>query len=523
MELTETPRLIADDGPRHLPGKQIGTASVVAIKTWAGWERGSGEVLFSFSQVEPRLGAGQRMRLVGMLQRPSPAMNPGQFDWESYYRRQRVLTSIRVNHACDVQMTSTGAAPLLTTVRLGVREWLGAGFSPRHRADLALLQALMLGDRTPDVRATERDFQKTGTSHLLSSSGVRMAVLAAMVFFMCRLLRVQPRITAGLVALSVIFWGGMTLSSPQALRPVIVAAILGMGLMGRKATDSIQLLAASAVVILMIRPLDLYSAGFQFSFIIVLGMLLMTRPAMEFLGQFHDHDLRALERYGSLHWHRRAWAWLWHKLRQGIAVSFVAWIISLPLVAFHFEQFTPWAIPISIVLSPLVFTALGAGFVKLVLTMLVPSMAHAWAAIATAPVWMLRASMAQCAKLPGADIPVSAPSLWLMALFYVLIFLPLIPGTGRRLQIGFRCGPLGTCTLIFLMPWLLGASGPRFSASKLKITLLGVGADNARLSSRRGGTPLCWMRVLPRLPTRCIYVSSRCFTMKDFQKSAPSF
>jgi competence protein ComEC len=403
-------------------------------------------------------------------------MNPGQFDWEVYCRRQRVLASIRVNRACDVEVMSAGVAPTLAEARVGVREWIALGFSPKHDADRALLQALMLGDRGPEMRGIERDFQKTGTSHLLSSSGVRMSVLAAMVYFLCRLVRARPRTSAAAITLSVVGWGCVTLFTAQGIRPVIVALMLGVGLALRRRVDSIHLLAFAALAILILQPLDLYSAGFQFSFVIVLEMLVLNQRVNRWLMRFSDPDLDALYRFGKLtpaQMTRRAIA---RHLSQALAASMVAWFVSIPLVAYHFEQFTPWAVPISILLSPVVFAALGLGFFKLIATMLVPSMAGVWAMIATVPVALLRWVMSLAAHLPMADIPVTQPPVWGIILFYALICLPLLPATRPRILWSLRCGPLAACAMLLLMPSLLGFASQSASTGTVRVTLLSIGA-----------------------------------------------
>ncbi|HWE02428.1 MAG TPA: ComEC/Rec2 family competence protein [Tepidisphaeraceae bacterium] len=476
LRLDKDLRLIEDPGQRHLPARQAGAASVVAVKTWRGWRPASGEIIVSISHAEPRLSAGQTVRVVGMLQRPAPAMNPGEFDWESYYRRQRILSSIRVNHVCDVRVRSAGVAPTLAEARLGVREWLALGFSPTRQADRALLQALMLGDRGPEIRGIERQFQKTGTSHLLSSSGLRMAVLGTIIYFICRLARVRPLAAAAAVTIGVVVWGYLTLPSPQALRPVIVAAALGLGIAGRRNVDSIQLLAIAAVVILVVHPLDLYAPGFQFSFIIVLGMLSLTSAFVAFLDQSLDPHITALEKIGRLSDAQRARRWLARLTIRVVAAACIAWMMSVPLVAYHFEQFTPWAVLIGVVLSPVVFAALGAGFFKLILTILFPSMAPTWAAVVMAPTALLRVAISFFSRLPAADIPITAPPVWAIVAFYGLLCLPLIPVAGRAVRWGVRCAPLGACALLMLLPGLLGFARQSGSGGLLRITLLSIGA-----------------------------------------------
>src|SRR3954468_2519059 len=79
LRLDHPPRVLSGtySGTRQpVPPKQVVTARVVAVRTWEGWRRASGEVLVQNSQPHPRLAVGQTVRVTGMLQRPAAAMNP---------------------------------------------------------------------------------------------------------------------------------------------------------------------------------------------------------------------------------------------------------------------------------------------------------------------------------------------------------------------------------------------------------------------------------------------------------------
>src|SRR5262249_20062069 len=148
--------------------------------------------------------------------------------------------------------------------------------------------------------------------------------------------------------------------TPQGIRPVIAGLLLGCGIYLRRRVDPMHTLCFAAMLILFFRPLDVFAAGFQFSFVLVLGILVFTTPVAGALGGWADPDIEVLERFGKLtplQSFRRGFI---HRARQVIAATVVAWVVSVPLVAYHFEQFTPWAVPITLILSPLVFAALGA-------------------------------------------------------------------------------------------------------------------------------------------------------------------
>ena len=97
--------------------KQVVTASVRRLKTWNGWVDCRGQVLVQINQPNPRLRRGQVVRVIGRLERPGPATNPGQFDWAGYYREQRILASIRVDSADAITILDQQAAGPIAWLR----------------------------------------------------------------------------------------------------------------------------------------------------------------------------------------------------------------------------------------------------------------------------------------------------------------------------------------------------------------------------------------------------------------------
>ncbi len=498
VTVDDAPRRSSDPRRPHIPPRTTFPATVRRVRTWTGWIDACGGIRVSIAEPVQIAGAGQRVSLVGMLQRPAPAMNPGQFDWAGYYRNQRVLAQVHVPHACDVRVLdaprrSTWA--LLPSLRGAARSALLRGTPAGDDVDGALLAALVLGERGPALRGVEEDFRRTGASHLLASSGLRVGILAAFLYLICRFLCVPPRMTVVIVTLAVVLLGLLMWPTPQAIRPVLLTAALGLAILGRRGVDSMQLLALAALLILLVNPQDLYGAGFQLSFITVGGMMLLTRPLLEFLRAWEDPDRRAARGLLNVGWQQRARWRLWDMARDTFAAALVAWLVSLPLVAYHFEQFNPWAIPVGVLLSPLVFLSLIGGFLKMALTLAFSPGASVWSMLALAPVSGLRHAVHAMAKLPFADVPVTAPAPWKIWLYYALLAAPLL-GASPRLQEfaartaarvrlpswlrrpwvwARRSSPMAGCLLILWTP-LRAATHPPEHDRALRVTLLSLGA-----------------------------------------------
>src|SRR4029079_13103588 len=126
------------------------------------------------------------------------------------------------------------------------------------------------------------------TGHHLAISGMHVAVLGGFVFAICRLLCLSPRWSAWLMIAFVVLYGVVALPSPPVVRSVVLCVMFGLGVVLRRSTDALQLLALSVLAILVYHPLDLYNPGFQLSFGTVLGLILFTRPMLRGLRRDPD-------------------------------------------------------------------------------------------------------------------------------------------------------------------------------------------------------------------------------------------
>lgn len=266
---------------------------------------------------------------------------------------------------------------------------------------------------------------------------------------------------------------------------MLLCAAVALGVLGRRAIDWIQLLAVSVVAMLIYHPLDLYSAGFQLSFGTVLGLLVFTRPLTAMLDAMADRDLRLapVPTHGI--------AAFWHRQKQGFKTTLVAgavaWLVSAPLIAFHFGQLNPWAIPASIVLAPIVFLGLIGGLMKIVFTLLLPSFAGAWAMTAAWPMSAMVWTVDQLAKIPGSDVPLPAPPVLLIAVYYALLFAPLLPWKSRRARIIARCLPAVGFAALMLVSLNLRRAMILASPADFRVTLLAVGAGQCAVIEPASG------------------------------------
>jgi len=486
VHIDQPPRIFADcfERFRPAPPRQLIHGHVTAARMQDGWERCSGNVLMTTLEPHAELAVGQTIRVLGFLQQPSPAMNPGQIDWAEVCRRQRIGATIFVAHVERIEIISTDSFQPLQWIRGKARNLLAQGFSNSRSVDRALLMDSFLGDGDPMLRDVKESFRQVGASYLLVISGLHVAVVVGVIFLLCRLLRLRPRNACYVIMGCVALYGCVIVPGTPAMRAVVMCVAFCIALLMRRKVDGIHLLAMVAIVLLVVDPMDVYGAGFQMSFGIVLGLMYGTGPMRELFSRLKDPHLLVAESFsapkGMWLWWRTIQRWLEGTLSVGV----IAWATAMPLIAFHFSELNPWTILACLALAPMTFATLIAGMMKVILTLIFPWGATWWANGAACFAALLRHLAAIFASVPGSDLPTIAPPLWIVIIYYIALVAIFVPMPRMWFKPVLRFGSLGTCGIFACLPFFPTRQ------PQLKITLLSVGAGQCAVIETRGSDPV---------------------------------
>jgi competence protein ComEC len=491
LRLLDEPRVIESSigQIRHLPPKQLLSTEVLRVKTKTGWIDAVGELPVSANVANPDLKAGQTVRAFGMLERPSPADNPGQFDWAAYYRDQRILSSLTVNRLGNITILNEPRFSPLIWLRSKTRDLLARGFTTEHEVDHAILAALLLGDRDPQLRSVQDEFEKTGVAYQIAVSGLHVAMLGGFVLLLGRLLRLHPRSSLLIAELFVLLYATVSLPTHSGMRSVILCSAFFLAKWTHRSTERFQMLAVCVIAMLLYHPLDLYSLGFQLSFAAVLGLALFWPKWRGLVMVLQDPHTMLAPKPEAVAATRRLAAWV----RDIAGMTVVAWIFILPLILYHIGKISPWSIVGSVVVLPIVLTALMLGLFKVIFTAILPIAAGSWAALAGVPIIALRHVVGGLAELPGGQIAMPAPPIWLIIVYYVLLLVPLMPPlpgfTGRR-RWCLRLAPLAGVIAILFLPSFPRLVHPTQGSDDLRVTLLALGAGQCAVIEPPGGSPI---------------------------------
>lgn len=301
------------------------------------------------------LHVGDRVRVLGWARASSPPTNDGQADWRMWNRSRGIAGTLRAE-SITLLSSSSRVDRSLHTVRSMAQDAIDRDAG----GEADLLSAILLGIREgADYREVSMRFADAGVGHLLAISGLHVGIVLVGVSFLVRLTGDRPR--AELIALVLV---GIVLvvlipARPPILRALIIAfAFLLARACGTRA-DAMTLLGWAACLTLMIWPSDVVNAGFQLTFAVVVSLVLWSERlrARIFPGTLVYAPGDSTIGSAIIHWAQSA-----------LAAGIVAWVISTPLIAWHFGALPLLAIPMTIALTPLVAAALFVGYLGIALS-----------------------------------------------------------------------------------------------------------------------------------------------------------
>jgi competence protein ComEC len=349
---------------------------LTAVEHYGQWQPAAGRLLVFVSETRDAvpLEYGDRITFSGVLRVPPPMRNPGAFDWRTWLERRGIhfTATIRKTDLVRVEAHNQGNPVIALSLRLS--EYLQAALQPGLENEPKLAGALagmVLGKRSEIPTETYAEFQRTGVFHVFAINGLHVGLVTLVVLVVLRLIRIPRRWCAVAAIPLLILYVFATGAHPGAVRALVMACVWLIGWMLVRPADSLNTLAAAALIILVCAPVQLMDGGFILSFAVVLAIVTLT-PRIEAQLLTRVEPDPYLPREFVPEWRTKLTGGLHWTIRL-LSCSIAAWLGLLPLMAVYFHLFTP----ISIVANLLVIPLLG-GILALGLSAALAYIASAW-------------------------------------------------------------------------------------------------------------------------------------------------
>lgn len=409
------------------------------------------------SAIPCALQAGDLVRVRGWLSADPPPRNPGELDASTWRIGRGVIGRVvvedpglvtpirtRFDHAVGARAGDAGAA----------RDMAGASIWNRIRAALArglrhslpddtpavvsdMLVAMNLGVTGSAMQPVRELFSRTGLSHFIVISGFHLAVLAATILLVAGWMGVRARLRGALVLAASLLFLLVLESQVSVLRAGLGGVVAGVSLLLDRKWPAPSILSLVAIVMLAVDPASAESPAFQLSFGAVAALLLLSPTVATMLERLSDAVLVRTVRarqprsaHAASHPDGFARVLIGRLAMRPIAASLAAWIAVTPITLLHFGQCSPWAIPASVILSPLASAIALLGTVVALVGCWSPTLASAAGPLLGALGSLFLRAVETCASFPLATQFVPRPAWWWGCLTFAAPFI--VVSTRRR-------------------------------------------------------------------------------------------
>ena len=279
--------------------------------------------------------------------------NPFQFDYNNYLKQRNVYHQIYLsnNEFIELKNTSKSINGYADTFRNRVNEKLK---NYDFKTDvLAIINALLLGQRQDISPEIYNNYVNAGVIHILAVSGLHVGIIFLILNWLFKPLHrfkygkhlIKPLLII-LILWSFAFVAGL---SPSVTRAVTMFSIVTCAQFLKRPTNIYNTISISIFLMLLVKPIYLFDVGFQMSYLAVLAIV-SVQPMLYKLWKTPNLVI--------------------DKFWQILTVTIAAQLGVAPLGLFYFHQFPGLFFISNLVIIPVLGIILGLGIFVIFLALL---------------------------------------------------------------------------------------------------------------------------------------------------------
>ena len=373
---------------------------------------------------------GNKIIVTGSFQENSHATNPGQFDFDIYYRAKEIYYTGFADDVTIVSRKVNWPKQLMHDLRQIISTKIKLVYNEN---DAGFLIAALLGDKSSLDENMNDLYRRNGIAHLLAISGLHIAIIGKGLYDLLRK-RFSFR-TSGIIAgIWIILYTVFTGASVSTLRACIMLLIAFLaGVKGRKA-DLLNSAGFAATFVLMMSPYELFNCGMLLSFGAVLGIGVVSRELSKKLVKERadksneknqlNLDSKESKEQGTLIAKIKS-ADIWRKeltkLEEAFVVSFSVQLFTLPIMSYFFFEISIYGIFLNLIVIPLMTFVVWSGIASVILSFIFLAAAKISALSGHYIISLYSWLCSLCDKLPCHTILIGRPKLWQIVIYYFFL------------------------------------------------------------------------------------------------------
>lgn len=336
----------------------------------------SGEILVNVFD-QRKFSYGDMLILEGSLYRPFNFGMAAHFSYRDYLRNQGIYSILTVKKGNEIAVAGRNKGSFLKSRAFSLKhKFKGIFEGYLWPINSRVLSGIILGERQGFPEDIRRAFIQTGTAHIIAISGFNVGIVAFIILFFLKALGIKRRARYWLtIPLLIIHMYAVGASSSVVRATIMAITMLAAYLLNRQPHIG-NSLSLAALIILSYNPLQIFDAGFQLSFVSVLGIVILSP---KIIGLFTLPDIkeqRSARRMPKILFKIKQKAnTLLRVTLNGFSVSLSAWIVTSGFIAYYFRTISPITVLANLIIVPYTSLVIILGFSLCVSAILCPGLA----------------------------------------------------------------------------------------------------------------------------------------------------
>jgi competence protein ComEC len=302
------------------------------------WRNVSGRLIVSVEKntASRKLLYGDQLMFSGYITNPKPPMNPEEFNYKQYLAFKNIYQQITVKEG---EWAASGINNGNTILRkiYSLRSVFLTQLTQHVRDpnSFGVASAIMLGYRDYVTAEVNQAYTSSGALHVLSVSGLHVGIVYVVLNFLLFFMEKTKHLRIVKVVFIIIFiwfYACITGLCPSVLRSAAMFSIIAIGRLYGRSRNMLNIIAASALILLIYDPYLIADVGFKLSYLAVTGIVYL-----------HEKIYKSILIKNK--WIDIVWSLT--------AVSIAAQLTTFPLSLLYFHQFPTYFLFSNLVVIPL--------------------------------------------------------------------------------------------------------------------------------------------------------------------------
>ena len=258
------------------------------------------------------LNLGDKIKVIGELKEPKNQKTKNLFNYKKYLYRQNIFYTIS---PIKIEILSKNK---------NIYYYLKQKIINRFNKN-AYLNTFIIGDKNYIVSNIKKSYQENGISHLFAISGMHITLLVSIIDKILLRLKIKEYTRFKITIFILIIYLLLVGLSPSILRGVLFYFLFKLNNLYYFYIKPVNLFIIIFSISLLINPNYLYDVGFQYSYLISLSLICLSK------------ELKSSNYFISL-----------------LKVSIISFIVSIPITLYNFNQINIMSIFYNLIFVPLI-------------------------------------------------------------------------------------------------------------------------------------------------------------------------